>query len=149
MRFRLTAAFGLVAVLSGAALYYRRWLISQAAAKTVPGPSIVSPERRRIESNVNATGIIRLRTGAEVKVGSQISGIVTKLNVSVGSHVNEGDLIAVIASKGLDERIAAAKAQIEIDDTAAHKVERDLNRSRALLEYGLIPRQQTEDLEED
>ncbi len=149
MRSRPTAAIALLAVLSGGALYYRRWQISQAVAKSPALPHIVSPEKRRIQTTVTATGILRLRTGAEVKVGSQISGVVTKLNVNVGSHVNEGDLIAVITSKGLDERIAAANAQIEIDNTAVHKINRELQRSRALLEYGLVPRQQTEDLQED
>src|SRR5579883_2337565 len=149
MRLRFVTAAVVLIGGSAGSLYYRQREIWQAAAKNPPPPAIVAVEKRRIQTSVNATGILRLMTGAEVKVGTQISGVVTQLNVGVGSHVTEGDLIAVIASRGLDERIAAAKAQIEIDDTAVHKIDRELKRSHALLEYGLIPRQQAEDLEED
>lgn len=45
---------------------------------------IVHAERRKIGAVVNATGIVRLRVGSEVRVGSQLSGIVKKLNVTVG-----------------------------------------------------------------
>jgi macrolide-specific efflux system membrane fusion protein len=146
---RIAVVLLVLASISGGALYYRQWLSAQVAAKVPSKPVIVSPENRRLETSVSATGIVRLRTGAEVKVGSQISGVVTKLNVGVGSHTSEGDIIAIIASKGLEERIAAAQAQIEIDRTAISKIDRELKRSRALLDYGLVPRQQTEDLEED
>ncbi len=90
-----------------------------------------------------------MRTGAEVRVGAQISGIVTQLNVSVGSHVNADDLIAKIDSRGLSARMEDAKAQIAVDESNVHKLERDLRRTRELLDAGLIPRQQAEDLEED
>lgn len=138
----------LVGAASGA-FYYRRWQSALAAAKTPPRLEAIAPETRRLETTVTATGIVRLKTGAEVRVGSQVSGVVTRLNVSVGSHVNAGDIIAAIQSRGLDERIAAATAQTEIDETALHKIEREWKRSRELLAYGLVARQQTEDLEED
>jgi RND family efflux transporter MFP subunit len=98
---------------------------------------------------VTATGTLRLQTGAEVRVGAQISGIVTKLCVTVGSHIHKGETIAEIDSRGLNARIAQARSQIEVDQAALEKAEGDLARSRALSEQGLIARQQTEDLEED
>ena len=67
-----------------------------------------SPERRTIAASVLATGILRLRVGGEVRVGSQVSGIVEKLNVEVGSKVNRGDVIAKIDSRGLEARLAQA-----------------------------------------
>ena len=42
---------------------------------------------------------MRLRVGSEVRVGSQLSGIVKKLNVTVGSHVRAGAVIAEIDDK--------------------------------------------------
>jgi macrolide-specific efflux system membrane fusion protein len=57
-----------------------------------PSPSAaaqsVRPEQRKISNTVNASGTVRLRVGSEVRVGSQLSGIVKKLNVTIGSHVN-------------------------------------------------------------
>src|SRR5215831_8107152 len=60
------------------------------------GGQFVHPERRTIRTTVNATGTVRLRVGSEVRVGSQLSGIVKKLNVTVGSHVRAGEVIAEI-----------------------------------------------------
>jgi multidrug efflux pump subunit AcrA (membrane-fusion protein) len=54
-------------------------------------PVFVHAEMRSVDATVTATGTMRLRTGAEVRVGAQISGIVTKLNVTVGSHIQKDD----------------------------------------------------------
>jgi len=102
---------------------------------------------RNMDATVTATGTIRLRTGAEVRVGAQISGIVTKLNVTVGSHVEKNDVIAVIDSRGLNARLKQSQAQIEVDDSALQKLNMQLERSRQLRD--LIPRQQEQDLIED
>ncbi len=110
---------------------------------------VMKPEFRKIATTVSATGTLRLRSGAEVRVGAQLSGIVTKLNVTVGSHVSKEEVIAVIDSRGLSAKIEQAKAQIDYDNVAVEKLRRDLARSKALLDAGLIARQQTEDMEED
>jgi macrolide-specific efflux system membrane fusion protein len=109
----------------------------------------VTPQTRKIKTTVTAAGTMRLRTGAEVRVGAQISGIVTRLYVTVGSHIEKDAVIAEIDSRGLSARIAQAKAQIEVDQSTVDKIERDLSRSRALFNERLVPRQQTEDLEAD
>jgi RND family efflux transporter MFP subunit len=138
----------LLGVFSAAGYYY--W---QSANRPVASPAararIVRPEMRELNATVVATGTIRLRSGAEVRVGAEISGIVTKLNVTVGSHIQSGEVIAEIESRGLESKIAQARAQIEVDQAALKKVERDLERSHKLLASGLIPKQQAEDLEAD
>lgn len=136
-----------VVVAAGAAYYWQT--TNHAAAKTEVAPTIVHPGLRNVTATVVATGTIRLRTGAEVRVGTQISGIVTKLNVTVGSHIEKGGVIAEIESRGLDARISQARSQIEIDQSSVRKIERELARSRQMLAYELVARQQTEDLEED
>src|SRR5277367_5183438 len=70
----------------------------------------VVPEVRNITTDVNATGTVKLKTGAEVRVGAQLSGIVRRLNVTVGSHVNQGDVIAEIDSRPVTARIDQAHA---------------------------------------
>ncbi|HLK22774.1 MAG TPA: efflux RND transporter periplasmic adaptor subunit, partial [Bryobacteraceae bacterium] len=67
----------------------------------------------------------------------------------VGSHIEKGAVIAEIESRGLDARIAQARAQIEVDRAALDKIGRELQRTRKLLEERLIPRQQADDLEDD
>lgn len=59
----------------------------------------VVAQTRDISTTVNATGTVRLKTGAEVRVGAQVSGIVRQLNVTVGSKVHQNDIIAVLDSQ--------------------------------------------------
>lgn len=130
----------------GAIYYWQRLARAGSGAPARP-PAFTHPEMRSVDATVTATGTIRLRTGAEVRVGSQISGIVTKLNVTVGSRIRKGDVIAVIDSRGLDARIMQAHAQIDVDQASLHKLEYQLDRAKRLRD--LIPRQQEEDLAED
>ncbi|HYL99931.1 MAG TPA: biotin/lipoyl-binding protein [Blastocatellia bacterium] len=75
-----------------------------------------------------------MKVGAEVRVGSQLSGIVKKLNVTVGSQIKKGDVIAEIDSTGLQARIEDAKAQIRIDEVELEKSRRDLARDQQLID---------------
>jgi RND family efflux transporter MFP subunit len=135
----------MVALLA-AAMYY--WVRSNrlARASRTGSFSIIQPEKKQIDANVLATGTIRLRVGAQVRVGAQISGIVKKLNVGVGTHVNKGDIIAEIDTRAIDAQVAQASAQVAEDEVAVGKAERDLARGRELSASGLLPRQQEEDL---
>jgi len=50
--------------------------------------------RRDIGSSVLATGIIKPMVGAEVRVGSRVSGLVKSLHANVGDYVKKGQIIA-------------------------------------------------------
>jgi len=137
--------FLLLAVASPAYFIIKRyWWSSPSEAAPL---SFVQPELRILETAVSATGTVRLRVGAEVRVGSQLSGIVKRLNVTVGSHIKKGDVIAEIDSRGLEARIEQARSQISIDEVDLRKDQRDLERSRRLLSAGLVPRKEVEDTE--
>ena len=143
----LTVIVVICAALAAGGAYYWQRFVRADSGNQLPPSVFVHAEMRSVDATVTATGTIRLRTGAEVRVGAQISGIVTKLNVTVGSHIQKDDVIAVIDSRGLDARIAQARAQIEMDHAALRKLEFQLDRAKRLRE--LIPRQQEEDLEQD
>jgi macrolide-specific efflux system membrane fusion protein len=106
-------------------------------------------ETRSIASTVLATGIIRLRVGAEVRVGSQISGIVEELNVVVGSRVKEGDTIARIDSRSLQSRLDQANAQVQVLVQEVRRAEVELERARQLDTKGLAPANDIEDRQLD
>jgi RND family efflux transporter MFP subunit len=142
----LTISLIVVAFATAAAYLWQRSTRS-AGASPVNAPSIIRPEQKQIDANVLATGTIRLRVGAQVRVGAQISGIVKKLNVGIGTHVNKGDVIAEIDTRAVDAQVAQARAQVAQDEVAEHKAERDLARGRELLRSDLLPRQQAEDLQ--
>ncbi len=100
-----------------------------------------------IVNTVNATGTVRLRVGSEVRVGSQLSGIVKKLNVTIGSHVNAGELIAKIDDAPIQARLAQAEAQARLDHATTERAAVDAERAQRLGSQGLIPMQQQQDLE--
>jgi len=135
-----------LALLGGvAAAWYGYQILSPPPADT---PAVlVSPERRAVASTVLATGVIRLPVGAEVRVGSQLSGIVEELNVTVGSQIERGDVIARIDSRGLKARLAQAEAQVRVLEQEVRRAGIELARARDLDQQQLIARSEKEDRE--
>lgn len=107
---------------------------------------VIHAERRLIGSSVNATGTVRLRVGAEVRVGSQLSGIVKKLNVTVGSRVRASEVIAEIDDRPIQARLADAEAQVDLDRASLERARVNYRRAQELASQSLIPAQQAEDL---
>lgn len=105
----------------------------------------IRPQARNITTDVNATGTVRLKTGAEVRVGAQLSGIVRRLNVTVGSHVHQGDVIATIDSRTIMARIDQAKSQLAQAEVSLAKSQTDCTRAQKLFDAGIVPAQQFDD----
>ena len=118
---------------------------TQAVSPASPA-QVVRPLRRPAAVTVNATGTVRLRVGSEVRVGSQLSGIVKRLHVTVGSHVARGSLIAEIDDRSVRARLAQAEAQAAWDRATLEKSRVDSKRGQQLLSEGLASPQQAEDL---
>src|SRR5215472_11856368 len=93
---------------------------------------IIHAEHRAIGSVVNATGTIRLRVGSEVRVGSQLSGIVKTLNVTVGSRVRAGEVIAEIDDATIQARLSDAEAQGELDRASMERARVSYERAQKL-----------------
>lgn len=108
---------------------------------------LIHAELRTVANMVNATGTVRLRVGSEVRVGSQLSGIVKKLNVTVGSHVRAGELIAEIDDATIAARLADAEAQDKVDQSSMERTQVNYERAQKLASQGLIPLQQEQDLD--
>ena len=70
--------------------------------------------RRDIGSAVQATGTIKAMVGAEVKVGSRITGKVERLYARIGDRVKKGDVIVELEQEDLKSRVAKAKADLEL-----------------------------------
>jgi RND family efflux transporter MFP subunit len=124
------------------------WTIGSPRAREAPRevPVAVRPRPRPADPTVSATGVVRLRVGAEVRVGSQFSGIVRKLNVTVGSRIRRGEVIAEIDSAALYARLAQSRAQIAVSAQDLRRAEVELRRAQQLGDQQLVPRQQVEDL---
>ena len=133
------------AVLAVAAGGWWAWSQAGADAESAAERRFLSPERRSVAATVLATGVVRLRVGGEVRVGAQLSGIVDKLNVEVGSKVKRGDIIATIDSKGLEARLAQARAQVAVVALEVRRSEIELVRMQRLDEQKLVAANDVED----
>src|SRR6516162_2123354 len=107
---------------------------------------IVHAEQRMVGRMVNATGVVRLRVGSEVRVGSQLSGIVKKLNATVGSHVETGDIIAEIDDRTIRARLANSEAQAELDRASMERARVNYERSHLLASKRVVAAQEDDDL---
>ena len=71
-------------------------------------------KRRDIAAAVQATGVIRAQTGAEVKVGARISGRVERLFANIGDLVQKGQLIARLEQVDLLARVEEARMNLRV-----------------------------------
>jgi RND family efflux transporter MFP subunit len=125
-------------VLLGAATGWLGARRTEAMASTLPitdwQTTIVG--ERDIGATVLATGVVRPRVGAQVAVGSRVSGILRELHVTVGDRVVAGQLLAELDRAELEmqvERTEAARASAAAERTYA---EGELFRVRQLADRG-------------
>ena len=101
-------------------------------AATAPPP----PPLRPSTSEVKATGVIKPMIGAEVRVGSRVSGVVRRLYVRVGDVVRPGALLAELDDADLAARRDEARAALALARANAEYARADLQRKQEL--HGLI-----------
>src|SRR5262245_53605759 len=99
--------------------------------------------RAPLDSEVIAVGVVKSQVGAEVKVGSQLSGIVAKLHVNVGDAVKRGDSLAELDDAqwrarvtSLEAELAAAEAELAYARSDVSRMERVASYSPAQVENG-------------
>ena len=111
-------------------------------------------ERGDIHDVVEATGTIN--AVITVQVGSQVSGVITKLNVDFNSRVHKGDIIALIdpalfegavlqASADLDSakaNVIAARANLEKAKASLVQTKADFDRANQLTAQNILSKQQ-------
>ena len=117
-----------------------------AAARSVGGPATapasqetVRVARRDVGRVIRATGVIKPAIGAEVRVGSRVSGVVTRLHVRVGDVVRAGELLAELDARELGARRDDAAAALRVADANLAYARSDLARQQRLLDERLLP----------
>ena len=140
------------------------WLRMGGAGQAAGSGDIVTAETRTFKATIAALGAVKPQIGAEVKVGSRISGRVWRLRANIGDPVERGQVIAELETAELDALVAQRRAELKLAgarlaafDTlapeqtaqAAADVRRfeaetklaaeDLERQRALFEKRLVP----------
>lgn len=96
-------------------------------------------ERRDLRTTVLATGVVRPMVGAEVRVGSRVSGVLERLYVTVGAQVRKGQLLAQLDSSELAARFEQAKAELENARAQHAYAAQEYARARELARREMIP----------
>lgn len=106
---------------------------------------LVEVERGSIIDKALAVG--KIEPKQEISVKSKIPGIVRKSFVEVGDKVKKGDPLFDIAPDPTPIEYAEASRQVEINQVSFNSAQREVNRSRSLLDKSLISSQEHESKE--
>jgi len=98
-------------------------------------------EKRDMGSLVQATGIIKPKVGAEVKVGARITGKVEHLYANIGDRVRKGQVLVRLEQDDLKARADQAEAAYLEVVAAFDKAKLDLERDKPLAKEGYISQQ--------
>ncbi|MGE5235091.1 MAG: efflux RND transporter periplasmic adaptor subunit [Acidobacteriota bacterium] len=112
-------AFGLLTRKSGQATSYR----------------FVAVEKGDLESVVTATGTLSAVT--TVQVGTQISGLISKLYVDFNDKVKKGQLVAQLDTTLLDSSVRDAEATLDRNQAQLDQATRDFGRLSELHKEGI------------
>ena len=90
-----------------------------------------------LTETVIATGVIRPMVGAEVNVGSRISGTVVSLPVEVGDRIEVNQLLAELDSSALQAAADVVRAEVALAQPRVELAKSILNRRQRLAGQGL------------
>ena len=93
-------------------------------------------ERTTISSTITATGTIEPVTS--VTVGTQVSGIVSKLYVDYNSVVKKGQIIAELDKTNLTSELKTAQANLSSAQSTLNYEQNNFNRYQTLYNKGLV-----------
>lgn len=146
MKKRLLVIILILAGTGLAAVAYRFLANHERHAQPVATESVL---RRDIVSSVQATGVIRARIGAEVKVGARISGRVEKLYANIGDVVKKGQLIARIEQEDLKAKVNEARMNLRVVEANLDLSRKNLDRMRNLFAEDFVARDKVDVAERD
>ena len=120
----------------GPFLFGTLFCLRAASAEAPATPAATAPVAQSATADparlVKASGVIKPQVGAEVRVGSQLSGVVRHLHVQVGDAVAPGQPLAELA----DRELLALRAKAVADHRRAlaelHYAAANLERQRAI-----------------
>jgi RND family efflux transporter MFP subunit len=98
-------------------------------------------------SSVLATGIIKPGVGAEVRVGSRVSGIVKRLHVKIGDRVEKGQLLGELERTEFQARYNQAEAALENAGARLNYATLNLDRQRALIKKNFTSQNKVDEAE--
>lgn len=123
------------------------WTYTDRAQTGEPDLRTAEAVRRDMGASVLATGVIKPMVGAEVRVGSRVSGIVHRLRANIGDRVEKGDVLAELDPTELQARVDQAAAALENNRAGLDYAQLDLERKRSLLSQAFVSQEQVDQAE--
>jgi RND family efflux transporter MFP subunit len=140
--------WSLVAIfLLGAVINYS-WSLEGQASQQQPRQT-VRIDLGTLNETVIATGVIRPMVGAEVNVGSRISGTVVNLPVEVGDTVKVDQLLAELDTAALEAAADQVRAEVALARPRVALAESVLQRRRRLAGQGLASEEDLDTAQRD
>jgi multidrug efflux pump subunit AcrA (membrane-fusion protein) len=102
--------------------------------------------RRELTATVRATGAVKPQVGAEVRVGSRISGRVTRLHANIKDEVRKDQVLAELEKEELEAAVAQRKAEVLVAEARLSTLEKVLPREVERAEAEVVRWQATETL---
>jgi macrolide-specific efflux system membrane fusion protein len=136
---KLVWTVGILAIIGVLGLAAKRFL-DRRSINDSRGVEAIRVTRRDVGPVVKATGVIKPMVGAEVRVGSSASGVVTRLNVRIGDNVSKGALLADVDSRELDAKRDAADAAVRLAKANLDYTQTDFRRKQELFNAQIIAR---------
>jgi len=112
---------------------------SGAASGAGGGPISVSTSRaqkKNVDVMLETTGTVAALNTVDVR--SQVSSIITKVNIREGQFVKAGELLFTLDSRNDEVNAAKARAQLAKDEAALADAQRQLARSKDLMAQNFI-----------
>jgi membrane fusion protein (multidrug efflux system) len=136
-----------VALLALAALACRREQPPPPAPPAVQlAPAdVITVKSRTIETGPLVSGTLEAADSAIVR--AQLGGTVQKIGPELGQSVRKGELLARIDAGALGAQASSARAQLAAAQAQLDVARREVERSRALVAAGAIPRRDLEQAE--
>lgn len=140
-RVRLLLVLALVAAAAGGWYYFQ----SRQSTEGAPEFTTVTVARGNILQNITATG--QLDPLLSVDVGSQISGLIVKLNADFNTVVKKDQIIAEIDPATYQQRLRQAEADLASSE-ASHRLQAlNTERTRELYAKNLVTKQELDQAE--
>ncbi|MEI6683817.1 MAG: efflux RND transporter periplasmic adaptor subunit [Bacteroidota bacterium] len=93
-------------------------------------------EKGTIQVTVRASGTLSADT--TVQVGTQVSGIINKINVDFNSVVRKGQVIAVLDTTFLAQAVDDARASLKRSEIQVNQSKRDYDRTKVLFDQKVL-----------
>ena len=112
------------------------WSVFRPTGKESVNLETANVQRIDISSSVTATGTVEPVT--KVEVGTQVSGIISKLYVDYNSVVKKGQVIAELDKTNLISELNTAKANLNSVQSNLNYQQANFNRYQTLFNKGLV-----------